>query len=324
LVTIFSLIAISGILFYKGIDERMIHLYTNVAVIFIQLHELFRSILFANLHLYRVLIADIVACSTRIVGLILIVKLIGGVASISNLILAVAFSSLLGAITAYTISELKFRFVFDKVQIVRNFNFAKWLSLEALLGSLSFRAYILIVSIFIDEKSFAIFAACSVIAQILNLILSGLLNVATPVAAKKINQNEDIFKGFIKTLKLYGSVFIISLSVGTYALHQEIFRIVFNGKFENYENVLLILIMANIVFFYQYINVMVVKVYGRPDVISIARFLTAVFSLTAGVLLAKNYSIEGVSVSIALSALMTWLILKRCISRVILHEQIIS
>jgi 1,4-dihydroxy-2-naphthoate octaprenyltransferase len=55
---------------------------------------------------------------------------------------------------------------------------------------------------------------------------------------------------------------------------------------------------------------MVLKVIEKPKIIFSSRLTSAIFSLTVGVLLAKFYSTQGIALTIAISAFISWILLR--------------
>ena len=177
------------------------------------------------------------------------------------------------------------------------------------MAALSYSGYSFIVAGIIEAERFAVFAAVDTVSKIFNVLVMGVLNIATPLVARSFQDSRANFLKNVQAIRLYGTIVVLALAITVYSSRSTIFEIVFAGRFTNYDKIMLMMLVANVMFFLQAISVMTAKVYENTRIVFLARIISSLFAMTLGIFLASHFSVEGMALSIALHATITVLML---------------
>jgi len=315
-----SSIILTLLLLYKGFTDLKFYSAIVGSIWFIQFQELYRSILFANIDMGKVLLNDCITYGCRLLFLFLVIWF--GFTDLYIFFAILGFSSLLGLIIGYFQTRVPSLISLDRDRLRIDFNFGKWLLLDSFLAVCSYGGYVLLVSKFVDDLRFGTFAASDTVVKVLNVFVIGVFAIATPIGAKKFAEGHDDFLHFMKNIRVYGTALILITCSIIFAAKDAIFHSLYADKFTNYSTILLFLMAANLAFFYQFTYVTMAKVYEKTRIIFFARVLSAIFSISVGVIVAIQYSAEGIAFTIALSNFVAVLFLGKSLDKIVAKEKV--
>lgn len=188
-----------------------------LCLLLVQLQELARVICLTRLSLDRLLRLDLVSHSLR-VGLLL-TAMVFGVLSPGSALLVIAAACGLGLIV--TIQGLGSRGATAPLRktAAANWRYGRWLLLETLAYSASTQTYIYLTALWVDTTAVGGLSALLVLMNAVNVILSGMMNYAIPVARQRLL--EDGYGAWQRWLVRVG--ILLAAAVGTFALIVSLF-----------------------------------------------------------------------------------------------------
>jgi len=173
--------------FFTEIKAELIVSFA-ACIFLLQLQQLGRVIHLTKLNMLSLLGLDIVTHAMRVAVLLIL----AGMGSLSSSVTfgAIALSSLVGILWTWRKLELRLPGSGSLTFLAKeNWNFGRWLFLETLASSASTQVYLFAMALWLDKQAVAVLAALQILLNVMNVLVTGVVNYAIPVARRRLTES---------------------------------------------------------------------------------------------------------------------------------------
>lgn len=272
-----------------------------LSVFLLQLQELFRVINLTKLAIGSLVRLDVVTHSLRI-GTMLILAA-NDLVTLPAIFLAIAVSSGVGVFIYRdrVVNGAEHRHTL-RAAASENWGFGRWLLLEAFAYSASVQLYLYITALIIDTQSVAALYAVLSMLNMVNVLLSGVMGFAIPVARQRLLATG--YKDWKRWLFRVGvlltgatAIFWVAVSV----LAAPLLNIIYTEFYADYSNLVLIIGAS---YLFRAVNTVLLagfRTSGQPHIGFRAQVASAFVTLLAVYPLLKIWGVAGAAVGIVLT-----------------------
>lgn len=273
----------------------------SVALFFFQLNELGRAIFFVKLDIIALFITD---CMNHLFRLLLLIvfffyfRLTPGTA-----LFILATASFIGSIS-YIFNKDIYKSKAESLSpiILGNWNYGKWLLLETVSFSISSQIYLYLVAYWIDRQSAGAFNAVQNMLNTVNVLLIGIMSYTLPLARMRLLEGSYaiwrkllVKVGVFLSLVTCATVFIISI------FSKYLLALLYKPFYSNFSYLTYILSLFYILMAVNTVFSTAFQTANLPKVGFIAKFSSAVITLTLSYPLIMYFGIAGAAIGLVLT-----------------------
>ncbi|UXH43193.1 hypothetical protein N5C46_16040 [Rossellomorea vietnamensis] len=286
-------------------------IFYNVAVAVIltilwSTYELIRKQSYARNKLGRLFVSSSILVMTYIIGNVIFLRKLDLTLSLEILLFSYLFSILFYVFFSKSINNIKIEKIRNRNILNLHWNFSKWTIIGGALYWSSLQGYFILLSkVLLDVELGALRTTLNFLG-LMTIFLVLFENTYTPLSSTVFaEKTKEEFKTYIRTLgkkyffPLIGLVVIVSL------FSYIAFDLFFNDKYSSYKYLILIFGIYQLVLGLNRPFIVALRSMNKTKYFFIGNFLSALFTLTIGMLIANSYNVLGSALSILISAIIS-------------------